>query len=134
MVDSNELDLSDTDREALHELQLGIEQIYRGYGSLLEFHHTIGRGMDHLDDAEAALRKAGHEEIADRIRDEQLPAGLFEGTWTYELVEAFERDFLGDVTSFEADVREQLADGHRHITEREQQRNWNERAENQNGE
>lgn len=80
MTDPDDLDLSAEEQQALHELQLGVEHLYRGYGSLLEFHHTIGRGMDHLEDAERLLREAGHEEVADRLRDEALPAGVFEGT------------------------------------------------------
>lgn len=40
--------------------------------------------MDHLDDAESTLHDAGHEEIADQLRNEKLPTGVFEDTWTYE--------------------------------------------------
>ncbi len=128
MVDTDEPDLTDEERVALHELQLGIEHLYRGYGSLLEFHHTIGRGMDHLDEAEAKLRESGHEEIANRLRDEHLPRGIFEDTWSYEVVETFKRDFLSDVTTFEEETREELADGRQHITERRQQDAWDDRA------
>ncbi|MFC6836968.1 hypothetical protein [Halomarina ordinaria] len=122
-------DLSETEREALHELTLGLEHIYRGYGDLLSCHHRIGGGMDHLHDAEELLREAGHTEFADALRDEHLPAGAIEDMWTYELVDTFRENFLADVTTFEERVREDLADGERHVTEREQQRQWRERAE-----
>ncbi|WP_435349022.1 hypothetical protein [Haloarchaeobius sp. HRN-SO-5] len=128
MADFHEDELTDEEEEALHELQLGIENLYRGYGSLLEFHHTIGHGMDHLHDAEEMLREAGHEETADRLRDEVLPAGVFEDRWSYEVVESFKRDFLADVADFEEQTREELAGGREHITERRQQRDWSERA------
>ena len=129
MGGDQEIELTETERDALHELQLGVEHLYRGYGSLLEFHHTIGRGMDHFDEAETLLREAGHEEAANELLNEQLPAGVLEGTWTFEIVEAFKRGFLADVTAFEEAVRDDLADGQQHITERKQQQEWVDRAE-----
>ncbi|ARS89426.1 hypothetical protein [Natrarchaeobaculum aegyptiacum] len=130
MTRADDIDLTEEERQALHELQLGVEHLYRGYGSLLDFHHAIGRGMDHLYDAEEILRKAGHEERADLLRDEALPTGILENMWTYEIVESFKRDFLTEVSGFERDVREDLADGKEHITERRQQASWRDRAEN----
>jgi hypothetical protein len=129
MAESDEFELTTTERQALHELQLGIENLYRGYGSLLEFHHLIGRGMDHIYVAEKRLREAGHEAQADSLRDEALPVGIFEDTWSYEVVESFKREFLADVSGFEREIRKDLADGKEHITERRQQREWHDRAE-----
>ena len=128
MADADDIDLTEEEQQALHELQLGVENLYRGYGSLLDFHHAIGRGMDHLYDAEKVLREAGHEERADMLRDEALPTGLLEDRWTYEVVESFKREFLTEVSGFERDVRNELADGMEHITERRQQEDWQERA------
>jgi len=121
-------ELSEPEREALHELQLGLESIYRGYGALLDCHHHVGGGMDHLDDAEELLREAGREEFADALRDEHLPAGVIGDRWTYELVDEFRAGFLARITDFERDVREELADGTTHVTERRQQAAWRERA------
>lgn len=110
-------------------MQLGIEYIYRGYGDLLSFHHRIGRAMDELYEAEQLLREAGREEYANELRDEHLPAGAIGDDWTYALVEAFQTGFLAAVEGFEAEIRDDLADGRHHITERQQQREWRERAE-----
>ncbi|WP_101296917.1 hypothetical protein [Halegenticoccus soli] len=126
---SAEDDLTEAEREALHDLQLALEHVHRGYGALLEYHHQIGRGMDKLDAAESKLREAGHGGLADRLRDKHLPSGAIDDRWTYELVEEFRRGFLADVTDFESEVRDLLADGERHITERRQQRRWRERAD-----
>ena len=135
MASADDIDVTEEEQRALHELQLGVENLYRGYGNLLDFHHAIGRGMDHLYDAEEILRDAGHEKRADMLRDEALPAGVLEDDeWTYEIVESFEREFLTEVSGFEQDVREDLADGKQHITERRQQRGWRERAENRDAE
>lgn len=122
-------DLSETERQALHELQLGLEHAHRGFGALLECHHEIGNGMDHLEEARTLLQEAGHDEYADRLRDDLLPAGVFDDNWTYELVEAFHDGFLTDVDDFEGTVREDLAGGKQHVSEREMQRRWIDRAQ-----
>ncbi|ELZ20152.1 hypothetical protein C477_07031 [Haloterrigena salina JCM 13891] len=52
--DPDDLELSDVEADALHELQLGIEYVHRAYGTLLEFHHELGHAMDRMGDAEDA--------------------------------------------------------------------------------
>jgi hypothetical protein len=121
-------DLTEDELTALHDLQLGIEHVYRAYGALLTFHHTVGHAMDRFAHAEQKLRDAGHDEWADDIRDRHLPAGAVDGMWTYELVDSFERDFLSELTDFESAVRDDLADGVSHVSERRQQAAWRERA------
>ncbi|MFC4358372.1 hypothetical protein ACFO0N_10490 [Halobium salinum] len=123
------VDLTAEQRDALHHCQLGIEHVYRAYGSLLDFHHRVGHAMDRFHAAEASLRAAGHDELADRLRDRHLPAGIVDDRWSYEVVEAFERDFLDPITAFEASVRDDLADGRTHVSERAQQREWRARAD-----
>jgi hypothetical protein len=121
--------LTDDERDALHELQLGVEGVHRAYGHLLAFHHAIGRSMDHFAAAEPLLREAGHTTHADAIRDEQLPAGVVDDRWSYEVVEAFASGFLTDITAFDETVRSELVDGQTHVAERLQQRAWRERAQ-----
>ena len=121
-------DLTETEREALHRAELGVEWLRRAHGSLVEFHHATGHAMDHMADAEATLREAGHTALADELRDELLPRGAVEDRWTYDLLETFEAGLLADVTDYERRARQQLADGERHITERRQEQAWKERA------
>lgn len=128
-TDPDELDLGDAELAALHDLQLGIEYVYRAYGTLLEFHHDLGHAMDRMGDAEDHLREAGHEAWADALRDDHLPAGAVSDQWTFELVEEFSGSFLDELAGFEADVRDELADGLDHVTERRQKRRLHERAE-----
>lgn len=128
-VDPDDLELSEAEREALHELQLGIEHVYRAYGTLLEFHHELGHAMDRMGDAEDRLREADHETWAAALRDEHLPSGAISDQWTFELVEEFSTEFLEDVADFEATVRDELADGLDHVTERRQKRHLRERTE-----
>lgn len=121
-------DLTARERDALHELQLGVEHVYRAYGWLLGFHHSLGRAMDHLDDAERLLRATGHDAHADELRDVHLPAGAVGDQWSYELVEDFRHGLLANVSDFENDLRGDLVDGREHVTERRQQREWRTRA------
>ena len=122
-------DLTADEREALHQLQLGVEHINRAYGHLLAFHHQIGHAMDQFAAAEESLRASGHARFADTIRDDLLPAGVVGDRWSYELVADFEEGFLADTTGFERGVRRSLADGVDHVSERAQQHRWRARAE-----
>jgi hypothetical protein len=122
-------DLTDAEKAALHEMQVGIEHVGRARGRLLDFHHELGNASDHFESAREALREAGHDELADELRDRHLPAGVIGDRWTYELVTEFEEGFRADVTTFERDLRETMAGGEDHVTEQEMQSQWRERAE-----
>jgi predicted nucleic acid-binding Zn-ribbon protein len=121
-------DLTDDERDALHEFQLAAEYLHRAYGDLLECHHEVGHAMDRMADAEELLRDAGHDEMADELRHEHLPAGAIEDKWTYEIVEEFRDGFFADLTDYEAAVREELVDGERHVSEKRQRDQLRERA------
>ena len=121
-------ELTADERQALHSLQLGIEHTYRAYADLLGCHHRTGHAMDRFAGAEDLLRAAGHEAYADDIRDRLLPAGAVGDRWTYELVTEFRRGLVDELDEFEAVVRDDLAGGLDHVTERAQQREWRERA------
>lgn len=122
-------DLTPTETEALHEVELATEWTQRAHGHLLAFHHAVGHGMDHLDSAEPKLRESGHERLADRLRDDLLPRGVTDDDrWSYDIVEAFQSAFLADVTAFGEDAHDRLADGQRHVAERSQETTWRSRA------
>jgi hypothetical protein len=122
--------LSETEREALHQVELGLEWLHRAHGHLVEFHHNTGHAMDHLAEAEEDLRTCGYDELADALRDRYLPRGVIDDDrWSYDVLECFQEGFLADVETFEKDARETLADGRRHVTERAQEAAWKDRAE-----
>ncbi|WP_435334815.1 hypothetical protein [Haloarchaeobius sp. TZWWS8] len=130
--------LSATEVEALHRAELGLEWLRRAHGHLIEFHHAIGHGMDHLDVVEGLLRESGHAELADELRTVHLPRGVIDGhreqarvqddRWSYDVLETFEEGLLADVIDFEGRTRRELADGARHVAERRQEREWRARA------
>jgi len=138
MDDTNDGELTETECEALHEVELAVENLHRAHGHLVAFHHSTGRAMDHLATAEKRLRAAGHERAADRLRDRHLPRGVLPacddeapaGRWSYDVLETFQATFLEDVVAFGEDVHDRVADGRRHVAERQQERQWKARARN----
>jgi hypothetical protein len=129
MSEANELpELSEAEREALHSVELGVEWLRRAHGDLLGVHHKTGHAMDHFARAEEQLCDCGYEGLAEALRCEHLPRGAVDDRWTYDLVETFEAGLLADLTGFEEQAREAVADGHRHVAERHQERAWRERA------
>ncbi len=129
MAERDLSELSDTERKALHEAELGAEWVHRAHGALIEFHHDVGHGMDHFERAETLFREAGRTELADELREELLPRGV-DGNdrWTYELLEDFRNGFLGEIDAFESAAHQRVAGGKRHVAEQAQKRDWNERA------
>ncbi|MFB6255993.1 MAG: hypothetical protein ABEH58_04570 [Haloplanus sp.] len=135
--ENNGTELTETERRALHEVELGVENLHRAHGHLVSFHHSTGRAMDHLAAAEELLRETGHATLADRLRDDHLPRGVVppcdgdEGTagrWSYDILENFQETFLDEVVSFGDEIHDQVADGRRHVMERRQEAEWKRRA------
>ncbi|WP_338740104.1 hypothetical protein [Haloplanus salilacus] len=138
MTESEPDDLTDAEREALHEVELGVEHLHRAHGHLVSFHHSTGRAMDHLAAAEGSLREAGHERLANRLREEHLPRGVLpscgddpSGRWSYDVLETFQSTLLDDVVTFGDRVHERVADGRRHVAERRQEAAWKRRSESE---
>ena len=121
--------LSDSEIEALHEVELGVEWFHRAHGHLVQFHHAVGHAMDHLAEAEEELRESGYDDLADGLRDDLLPRGVVGDTWSYGLLEAYQDGPLADATDFECEAREAIAGGRRHVAERRQEQEWNERSQ-----
>lgn len=110
-------DLTEAEREAIHEVEAGTEWIHRAHGLLVEFHHAVGHAMDHYQDAREALG-GEHPELADRFDSEVLPAGLTEeGHLSYQLVAEFEEGFLATVEGATDAAREELVSGERYVVE-----------------
>ena len=119
MADRNVVDgMTEDERAAVEEVERGLESVHRAHGTLVEFHHQIGRAMEHFDEAEGRLR-GEHGDLADRLQDDVLPAGVTDdGKLTYELVSEFEDGLLSVVESVARSTLEELADGSRYPIER----------------
>jgi hypothetical protein len=125
----DERELSESERSALHQVELGIEWLHRAHGALVEFHHNTGHAMDHFAQAEELFRESGNETIADALRDEHLPSGVVDGDrWSYDLLEDFDEGFLCEMVDFEESARQSVSGGRRHVAERTQEREWKRRV------
>lgn len=112
-------DLTESEREAIHEVERGTEWIHQPHGALAEMHHAVGHAMDHYHAAESALADE-HPELAGRLDGQVLPAGLTEeGHLSYQLVAEFEEGFLATIEAVTDEVREELVDGERYVVEAE---------------
>jgi hypothetical protein len=124
----DEHELSESERSALHQVELGIEWLHRAHGALVEFHHNTGHAMDYFARAEELFREAENEALADALRDEHLPRGVVDGDrWSYDLLEDFDEGFLCEMVDFEESARQSVSDGQRHVAERAQERAWKRR-------
>ncbi|QSX01035.1 hypothetical protein [Haloterrigena alkaliphila] len=110
-------DATEDERVALEEIERGLEEFRRAHGALVEFHHAVGSGIEHFDEAEERLNE--DDDLSERLRAEILPAGVTDdGKLTYQLVAEFEEGLLADVESIGDDALAALADGRRYPIER----------------
>jgi nucleotide-binding universal stress UspA family protein len=63
------------------------------------------------------LRKAGHQELADRIASELIGRNVLPGRWTFKVVEDYDDLYYEPFVALEREARQQLADGKRHLQE-----------------
>ncbi|MEV8506086.1 hypothetical protein AB0368_14815 [Actinoplanes sp. NPDC051475] len=111
--------LDDTTVEALGKLSEALEVIERVRGHLYSMHQLVGEADFKLDDAVALLRKAGHEQLAERVQQELIGRNVLEGRWTFQVVEEFDDGYYAEFKGIEKDARDQLAQGKRHLYEAE---------------
>jgi hypothetical protein len=109
--------VSDATVEALGKLSEALETCERARGHLYSFHQLTGSADIALSDAVAALRDAGHHQVADRIDTDLVGRNVLHGRWTFQIVEDYDDNYWSLFRHLEADTREQLAGGRRHLHE-----------------
>ncbi|MBM7503037.1 hypothetical protein ACFPER_06115 [Agromyces aurantiacus] len=111
--------VSDATIEALGKYSEALEVIEDARGSLYRFHRLTGKADLTISEAVEMFRKAGHDEIADRIDREIIGRNVLEGRWTFQLVEEYDDTYYAAVKASERDARDELVDGRRHVYESE---------------
>lgn len=96
-----------------------LEIVEQARGYLYGFHRLTGSADLALDSAMELLRAAGREELADRTAVELVGRNVIEGRWTFQLVEEYDDGYYATFTRFEAEVRDTLVAGRRHLSEAE---------------
>jgi hypothetical protein len=111
--------VSDATVAALGKLSEALEVIEHARGLLYGFHRMIGTADLSAGEAVEQLRAEGHSELADRIDEQLIGRNVLEGRWTFQIVEEFDSGYYADFRRFEAQARDELAQGKRHLFEAE---------------
>jgi len=109
--------VSDATVDALGKLSEALETVEVARGHLYAFHQLTGSADIALQGAVDALREAGHDAVAERIRTELVGRNVIQGRWTFQVVEEYDDGYWSLFRALERDAREQLADGRRHLFE-----------------
>jgi hypothetical protein len=110
-------DVDEATIEALGKLSEALETCDRARGHLYSFHQLTGSADIELSEALTALRKAGHDSIADKIEQELLGRNVIAGRWTFQIVEDYDDNYWGLFRDLESAARNELAGGRRHLYE-----------------
>jgi hypothetical protein len=102
---------------ALGKLSEAFEAAEEARGRLYGFHRLCGRADLTLGEAVELLRKAGHIELADRIDRELVGRNVLPGRWSFQIVEEYDDDYFATFRRLEAEARQELAGGRRHVYE-----------------
>ncbi|MEV0714271.1 hypothetical protein [Asanoa sp. NPDC050611] len=104
---------------ALGKLSEALETVERVRGHLYSMHQLTGHADLMLDEAVDLLRRAGHDDLADAVRDDLIGRNVIEGRWTYQIVEDYDEGYYAAFRAVEQRARDQLAGGRRHLFEAE---------------
>ncbi|MFG3039245.1 hypothetical protein ACGFYZ_20335 [Streptomyces sp. NPDC048330] len=105
--------------EALGSLSKALETVERARGQLYGFHQLTGTADLELDRAVGLLRRAGHDEWADRVEAEVLGRNVIPDHWTFQIVESYNSTYYEPFRDLERQARDVLAAGRDHLHEAE---------------
>ncbi|HEU4566955.1 MAG TPA: hypothetical protein VFR99_02910 [Marmoricola sp.] len=103
--------------EAAGLLSEALEYADRARGHLYAFHQLTGRSDFLVGDAAEALRKCGHEDLAERLERDLVGRNVIADRWTFQIVEDYDDNYWEPFRALESDVRDQLTGGERHLHE-----------------
>ena len=109
--------VDDATVDALGKLSEALETVEVARGHLYAFHQLTGSADTGLQGAVAALREAGHDELAGRIDRELVGRNVIGGRWTFQIVEDYDDGYWALLRELERTARQQLAGGRRHLYE-----------------
>jgi hypothetical protein len=109
--------VDDATVEALGTLSEALEWVERARGHLYEFHQMSGHADLTLGKAANQLEKAGHRDLAERLRTELVGRNVLEGRWTFQVVEEYDDGYWSVFRVLEKQARDDLVQGRRHLYE-----------------
>jgi hypothetical protein len=111
--------LDDATVTALGTLSKALETVEDARGHLYAFHRLCGTADLTLGDAVDELREAGHDDWADRVEQELVGRNILEGRWSFQVMEEYDDGYYGPFRDLEKQVRDDLAEGRKHLFEAE---------------
>jgi len=111
--------VDDATVEALGKLSEALEVVEDARGGLYHWHRMSGAADLAAGEAVDQLRAAGHAELADRLAAELIGRNVVEGRWTFQVVEEYDDGYYATFKRLEAEARDVLAGGRRHLFEAE---------------
>ncbi len=105
--------------DAVGKVSAAFEVVENARGFLYGFHRMSGEADLALQEALAALRAAGHDELAAEIDEVLVGRDVVPGMWTFQLVEAYDEHYYQVFRAVDALVRDRLSDGRPHVFEAE---------------
>lgn len=100
--------MTDATVEALGKLSAALETAEDARGHLYAFHRLSGRADLDLQGAVQSLRDAGHGALADSVDLVMRGRNVIGDHWTFELVEAYDADYMSPFRAVEQAAREAL--------------------------
>jgi hypothetical protein len=104
---------------AVGKLTEALETAERARGHLFSFHQLTGSADLELGEAVELLRRAGHEDLADRIDTELVGRNVLPGRWTFQIIEEYDDGYYRLFRELEQLTRGELVGGRRHLYEAE---------------
>ncbi|MBB2985875.1 hypothetical protein [Terracoccus luteus] len=114
--------VTDATVEALGKLSEALEVVEDARGHLYGFHRLSGQADLTLGEAVDLMRDSGDTELgvlADRLEEELVGRNVVQGRWTFQVVEEYDDGYYADFRRLEADARQRLVGGRRHLFEAE---------------
>jgi len=108
--------------DAVGKISAAFEVVENARGMLYAFHRMSGEADLGLQEGLAALRDAGHHELADEIDDVLVGRDVVRDMWTFQIVEAYDEQYWRVFQAVDQLVREQLSAGEPHVFEAEMKR------------
>ena len=107
---------------AVGKISAAFEVVENARGMLYAFHRMSGEADLALQEGLAALREAGHMELAGQIDDVLVGRDVVRDMWTFQIVEAYDEQYWRVFQAVDQEVRDRLAGGVPHVFEAEMKR------------
>jgi len=111
--------VSDATVAAVGKVSEAMEAVEDARGHLYAMHRLSGTADLALGEAVEQLEQAGHPELAERLSNELVGRNVISGRWTFQIVEDYDDGYYATFRRLEAEVRDQLMEGRRHVFEAE---------------